>query len=386
MQIRNLTKLGSLTKPLIKLSITAFSLSVISACQGGPPPDQNQAIPVEIETVELAEVQETTEYIANLNSRESVTLQPRVSGQIAQILVQAGDYVEAGTPIIQIDPSEQQAALLSTIAAVESAAAAAAAAQADLENARSVLRSLEASRLSNLSDLALNQRELQRDSELVQQGAITQRDLDNRVNALERAQANLGRIEQEIEAQKARVLSAEAELARNDRLLAQAQANAEEQQALLGFYGITAPFSGKVGDIPVKVGDYVSPTTQLLTITQNQQLEVEINVPIERSPDLQVGLPVVLLDSNNNILGESSIAFIAPNANTATQSVLVKAMFDNTEELLRADQFIRARVIWSVDQGVLIPTSSISRLGRTELCVCGNAARRSGARRRASRR
>jgi multidrug efflux pump subunit AcrA (membrane-fusion protein) len=277
--------------------------------------------------------------------------------------VQAGDYVEAGTPIIQIDPSEQQAALLSTIAGVESAAAAAAGAEASLQDARSVLRSLEASRLSNLSDVALNQRDLKRDAELVQQGAITERAFDNRVNELERAQANLGRIEQEIEAQKSRVNAAEAELARRERLLAQAQADAEEQNALLGFYGIAAPFSGIVGDIPVKVGDYVSPTTQLLTITQNQQLEVEINIPIERSPDLQVGLPVVLLDSNNNILGESQIAFIAPNTNTATQSVLAKAIFDNAEELLRADQFVRARVIWNVSQGVLIPTSSISRLG-----------------------
>ncbi|AFY70825.1 efflux transporter, RND family, MFP subunit [Thalassoporum mexicanum PCC 7367] len=370
MQTRNLTKLGNLTKHVGhlghfgKLSITAFSVAMLGACQGGPPPGSGgQAIPVEIKTVELGDIQETTEYIANLNSRESVTLQPRVSGQIAQILVQAGDYVEAGTPIIQIDPTEQQAALLSTIAAVESAAAAAASTQARLEDVRSVLRSLEASKLANLSDVALNQRDLQRDAELVQEGAITQRDLDTRVNSLERAQATLGQVEQEIEAQKARVLAAEADLARSERLLVQAQADAEEQQALLGFYGITAPFAGTVGDIPVKVGDFVDSGTQLLTITQNEQLEVEINIPIERSPELQVGLPVVLLDSNNNILGESQISFIAPNTETVTQSILVKAIFDNAEELLRADQFVRARIVWSEGKGVLIPTSSISRLG-----------------------
>ncbi|HEY9807185.1 MAG TPA: hypothetical protein V6D04_11495, partial [Candidatus Obscuribacterales bacterium] len=47
----------------------------------------------------------------------------------------------------------------------------------------------------------------------------------------------------------------------------------------------------------------------------------------------------------------------------ATQSVQVKATFDNANNQLRTEQFVRARVIWESRPGVLVPTTAISRLG-----------------------
>ncbi len=126
---------------------------------------------------------------------------------------------------------------------------------------------------------------------------------------------------------------------------------------------MTAPIDGIVGDIPVKIGDYITSASELLTITQNQQLEVQIDVPTERAPQLKLGLPVELLDADNKPLQRGRISFIAPNVNPGTQSVQAKAIFNNTSGKLRANQFLRARIIWSTRPGVLVPTSAISRLG-----------------------
>jgi len=73
---------------------------------------------------------------------------------------------------------------------------------------------------------------------------------------------------------------------------------------------------------------------------------VEISVPIERAPELRPGMSVELLNGKASV-GTSRVFFIAPNTATNTQSVLIKSLFDNSRGQLRADQYVRARVIWN---------------------------------------
>jgi len=105
----------------------------------------------------------------------------------------------------------------------------------------------------------------------------------------------------------------------------------------LGYYTINAPFAGTVGNIPVKVGDFVNTSTLLATLTENKPLEVNISVPIELGPQLRSGMPVQLLNDQGRSIGTSRVFFISPNTATNTQSILVKALFDNAKGQLRAD-------------------------------------------------
>jgi RND family efflux transporter MFP subunit len=145
--------------------------------------------------------------------------------------------------------------------------------------------------------------------------------------------------------------------------VAQARADVTEGRAQLQDYSIAAPFSGVVGNITAKLGDTVSATTSLLTLTQNQQLEVQIQVPLERSGALRQGQLVKLLDDKGKAVRTGQISFIAPNVDPATQSVQAKAIFANTGDTLRTSQFVRARVVWNNRPGLLVPTTAISRLG-----------------------
>lgn len=311
--------------------------------------ESQQAARVKLFPVETAALEDSSEFIANLDSRRSVTLQPRIEGQISQIFVRSGDQIAAGKPIIQVDPEEQQAA-------VSGVTAAAAAAQADVANARATLKSLEAERISNLSDVQYNQREYQRYSRLADQGAVARSVGDQYTNRIQTAQAQLATTEAEIQAQRAAV-------AQSEKALQEAQANIRGQEAQFQYYRITAPFDGTVGDIPVKEGDFVNTDTQLTTITQNRPLEVEISVPIERGPQLRQQMPIELLDAQGKSVGTSRVFFISPNTNNATQSILIKSLFENSNNQLRADQYVRARVIWNRRSGVLIPATAITRLG-----------------------
>ncbi len=314
------------------------------AASAGPP-----ATRVRISTLQTSTVSNSSEYIASLESRRSVTLQPQILGRVTRIFVRDGDNVPAGKPLIQIDPDEQQAA-------VSSAQAAAAAALSQVENARATLRALEAERQSNLADVEYNQKEYQRYSSLADQGAVARSTADQYTNRIETARASLATTNKEIEAQRATITRFEKERQ-------QAEAATKEQQVQLGYYTVAAPFAGTVGDVPVKVGDFVNTSTQLTTVTENRPLEVNVSVPIELAPQLRQGMPVQLLNGQGQNVGTSRVFFIAPNTANNTQSILVKSLFNNEKGQLRADQYVRARVIWNQRQGVVVPATAITRLG-----------------------
>ncbi|MEA5575921.1 efflux RND transporter periplasmic adaptor subunit [Anabaena sp. UHCC 0451] len=309
---------------------------------------QPPAVKVKLSVVQTGTVEDTTEYIAVLESRRSVNLQPRVQGQVSQIFVSSGSPVTAGAAIMQIDARQQQAT-------VNSLSAAAQVAKAQLDNVRATLKSLEAERLGKVADVQLNQQEYQRYSDLAAQGAVSRQTKDLYANRLATAKSQLSAINSRIQAQKATI-------SQTEKSLDQADANIRQEQVQLQYYKITAPFGGTVGNIPVKVGDFVSNSTPLATITQNRPLEVNIPVPLERGSQLRQGLPVELIDSQGQTLTTSKVFFISPNITNTSQSILVKALYDNSAGQMRADQQIRARIIWDQRSGLLIPTTAVSRI------------------------
>jgi len=336
-------------KSLSRVLGAVMGTLLVSCAANAPQGGGFGAIPVPIAAVESGIVTDSSDYVANLQSRQSVTLQPRVDGYVQEIYVKAGDRVEAGTPILGIDPARQQAVVQRSVAAVATS-------QADFESARATLAQLRARKESILSSVEFNQKEYNRFSQLSSEGAISKQRLDEVSNNLRNAKAELGQIDAQMAAQMASINSAATRIEEN-------RAGAIQEEVQLEFYTVTAPFAGIVGDIPVKVGDNVNVSTQLTTVTQNQVLEVQIAVPVENAPRLRMGLPVELLDSQDKSLARGSVAFISPNINPQDQSVLVKANFNNANNQLKSNQFVRARLIWASRSGVLVPTSAISRLG-----------------------
>jgi RND family efflux transporter MFP subunit len=340
---------NQLDKSLSKGLVAVIGTLLVSCSANAPQGGEFGAVPVPIAPVESGIVTDSSDYVANLQSRQSVTLQPRVDGYVQEIFVKAGDRVEAGAPILRIDPARQQAVVQRSVAAVATS-------QADFESARATLAQLRARKESILSSVDFNQKEFDRFSKLTQEGATAKQKLDEVANSLRNARAELGQIDAQINAQQASINSAATRIE-------ETRAGAIQEEVQLDFYTVTAPFAGIVGDIPIKVGDNVNSTTQLTTVTQNQVLEVQISVPLENAPRLKMGQSVELLDAQDKPLVKGNVAFISPSINPQTQSVLVKANFNNGTNQLKANQFVRARLIWASRSGVLVPTSAISRLG-----------------------
>jgi len=328
---------------LIPIALTVSCSSASNGQAGGFPPPL-----VEVGKATSDLVRDESEYIARFESRKSVTLSPRVGGIIRSINTVSGNAVGGGQILIRIEASEQQAAVRSAATGIESRTRV-------IDQARSQLASLEAEKISRDSNLKLSKIQLERTRTLHGKGVVSREELDIAENAHQAAVSSLGAINAQIQAQKATVAQAQTDAR-------QAGAMLSEEQAQLRYFDISAPFAGVVGDIPVKVGDYVSPTTQLLKITVNQPIEAYIFIPVEKSSKLHIGMPVDLIAPDGRELGPSRIFFVAPGAEGEDQTILIKAEYGNSDGRVRAGEFGKARIAWSVDSGLWIPATAVTQL------------------------
>lgn len=270
------------------------------ARSGGPP-----AVPVEAVVLREKPVEQATEFVGTVKSRRSTNVQPQVEGFVTRILVRSGDAVRPGTPLMQIDPRMQEAAVAS----------------------------LESLRASREADLRYAKQEAARTQTLVEAGAASR-------SELEQAQTRLATAE-------AQLLAAEALL--------------REQRVALAYHTVTAPTAGVVGDVPVRVGDRATKSTTLTTLDQSAGLEVYVSVPVQEAEHLKLGLPVHLLDGEGRPIATCAVSFVAPSVEPGTQSVLAKAQLPEAAGL-RPDQFVRARIVWTEAPALTVPFVSVNRI------------------------
>ncbi len=312
--------------------------------QGGPPM-MMPAAPVEIDPVATDTILDSSSFLGRLEAQTGVALQPEVAGRVVALEVAAGDRVEPGTVILRISPDRTQAELNAAQANVSAAAAARTSAAASL-------RSLRARRAELEAELTLETENYRRTVTLVEQGALSQQELDIASRDLEVAQATLKSAQEEIDAAQATLDQAAANLN-------QAQANRDAAAQSLQDRIVVAPIAGIVGDISVKLGDYVTPSTVITNITENGTLELDLDIPVDDRDRLRLGLPVQLVD--RDAIG--NVTFISPQVNTDTQTILVKARFNNTAGSLQDAQRVEARLVWDQQPGLVIETSAVTRLG-----------------------
>ena len=263
-------------------------------------------------TLEQKPVALTSEFIAQLRSQRSTTIQPEVEGVITRIFVKPGQRVTLGAPLVQINAEKQQAAV----------------------------RSTEANRAGTEADVKYWRDQVKRLEALVAAGAISRQEFDQAQNSLRTAEARLAALDAQV----------------------------REGRVELEYYRVNAPQAGVVGDITLRVGDRVTSSDVITTIDDNSALEADIQVPLDRSPDLRTGLPVQMLDAEGNVAATNPISFVSPRVDERTQTVLVKSVLRDAPPALRTQQFSRARIVWSSEPGLTIPLTAVSRVSGRYFC------------------
>lgn len=262
---------------------------------GAKPPTRPPLV-VQVESIGEADFNPSIDVISVLSSTTDVALRPETDGRVVKILVSQGQQVKAGQPILVLDNVQQTAQLNAS--------------QAEARKDR-----LNAERYIFLND----------------QGAVSTRDRDYYVT-------------QAIQSRD------------------QVKANA----ATLGYKYVTAPINGEIGDLDtVKIGDYVKQGQAITGIVDNSNLWTLMDVPATQALSVKMGQPVRLATQTNPPLtANGKVVFISPyfgvsGSSSSPNTVLVKAVFPNSNGALKTGQYVKNRIITGSSRQLSVPVNAV---------------------------
>lgn len=269
--------------------------------------------PVRVESARRETLVLRVAAIGSVTPLNLVTVRARVDGPVDQVLFEEGQTVRAGQPLAQVDPAPYRVKL----------------AQAEAQRAQNAALLVAAER-----DLAMYER-------LIAQDATSR---------------------QQVDKQHALVQQLRGTRQADD-------AAVESARLQLGWTRIVAPIAGRTGLRRVDAGNLVSSTdtTGLVTIAQTRPIAVTFSVPEAHVPALRAAasagrpLAVAAFDRGETTrLADGRLATFDNQIDAATGTLKLKARFDNADDALFPNQYVRLRLDIGERAGALtIPADAV---------------------------
>jgi membrane fusion protein, multidrug efflux system len=225
---------------------------------------------------------------------DSTLVAPRVSGYVAQVLIEDHQPVKSGQVLARLDARDFRAAWEQTRAEVQASEAEVGDLQAQLAEQHAIIARARASVAASVAalDLANINRERYRKMAGIGFGS-QQQSQEADAQARERT-ADLAR-------DRAASASAEGQAKVLQAKIVQAQALRERSQAIerqaaleLGYTTITAPIDGVVAARTIRVGQYVQSGTQLMALVPLHEVYITANFKETQLTHVRAGEPVRL--------------------------------------------------------------------------------------------
>ncbi len=285
--------------------------------------DMPKATPTSYETmtVNKSDIVLPMKFSAKMRGQHDVTIIPQISGQLMQICVSEGQQVQKGTTLFVIDS----------------------------RNAQLELEAAEANLLAAKATESSAKMEYESNKNLFEKNIVSRYMLDNSENKYKQAQASVR----------------------------QAQATVNRARVNLGFCTITAPVTGVIGGINFRVGDQVSPASQLTMLSGNERMQAEFSIN-ESLVEAQVSMGLSKAEVKKYLEALPDVTFIMKNGteyphkgritsltgvvDATTGTLACKATFPNPEGHLFSG--IQGTVVLPLDEKdvMVIPQVAVVRL------------------------
>jgi RND family efflux transporter MFP subunit len=307
------------------LALLALPASwIFLGCQG--PKAASAPPPVEVEVVSVVQqdVPIYGEWVATLDGYVNAQIQPQVSGYLVKQSYKEGSFVRTGQVLFEIDPRPFQAVL---------------------DQAKAQLAQAEA-------QLGKTQLDVDRDTPLAKERAIAQSQLDNDI------QANL--------AAKASVKAAEAQV--------------EQAQLNLDFTHVTSLVDGIAGIAQVQIGNLVSPTAALTSVSQVNPIKAYFPISEQEYMHYAARInahnqqavpsdapPFDLILADGTVYPQKGTLLLTNRqVDVTTGSIQLVCAFPNPNNILRPGQFGRVRAAGETRNGaLLVPQRAVTELQGT---------------------
>lgn len=310
----------------------------MTACSSQQVSEQPPTVTVQVATAQLRSIQQIVTSDATLYPRNQAAVVPQITAPIKKFYVDRGSHVHAGELLAELESQTQQGAYAENRGGYQQA-------QADydtaLQNARQQLM-LAKQQLDAAQNL-YNNRE-----NLLQQGAVSKKDVEDARIALTQAQNQYDLAQKQF-----------------DVKAAQGQLNAAKgrvvsAQAELNYTRITSPISGVITDRPYYVGETVSSGQPILTVMDLSEIIARAYVPEDLAASLKVGDPATIETAGLNKLLNGKVTLVSPALDPNTTNLEVWVAAPNPGEKLKPGTGVRVTIVaQTVPQAMVVPVDAL---------------------------
>jgi multidrug efflux system membrane fusion protein len=310
-------------QPRVAMIAAGLVLLVIAAVYGASdtppksgPPAPAPAQPIRVETAQATrrDVPIFLEGLGTVQAYYTVTITPRVDGELLSLGFTEGQTVKPGDVLAQIDPRPYQAALDQAVA----------------------MKGKDTAMLAN-----------------------ARRDLERYISLAPEEFTS----EQTLETQRSLVAQLEAQIVGD-------QAAIDNAKTQLSYTTIKSPIYGRTGIRLTDPGNIVhaATSTGIVVVTQVQPISVIFTLPADsllpvRQALTAAPLPVTAVSRDGkNVLGSGQVELIDNQIDQATGTMRLKAKFPNKDNSLWPGDFVNARVLVQTRHDALtVPSTAVQR-------------------------
>jgi membrane fusion protein (multidrug efflux system) len=378
-------------------AITVLALTVLfvfgrskAPAHAAPP-----ALPVEVVEVVQQDVPIYSEWIGTTEGLVNAEIKAQVTGYLMKQVYKEGSFVRKGELLFEIDPRPFQAALdqakgqvAQYEGQVQQALSQVTTAEAQIELANSQLSQAQAALKRAEAEQIKTQLDVNKYRPLAEQRAVTQRDLDNAIQANDVANAEVSAAKAGIEAARAQLGQAKAQVSVATAGVATARGQLENARAAvkaaalnLGFTKITSPVDGIAGSAQAQVGNLVSIASPPLTTVSTVD-PIKVYFTLSEQEYLNYSRPAGSEEENNGDMSHLQLELIladgkpypAPGkfqfadreVDPKTGAIRLSGLFPNPGNALRPGQYGRVRAITNVKAAaLLVPQRAVTELQGT---------------------
>ena len=316
--------------------------------RGGGNPVPTGTVSVETTKPQRIAVDRSVDLSGTLISPDQARVSSEVAGKVMDVLVEIGQEVNDGQPLVKLDTTELNLAL---------------------ERAESALRQTEAQlgvsssqpdRIPSDEDIASvrtaaanrddARAQLERAQELLSKGLMSKADMDT-------AQTRVKVTEAAYQSARENVASLKASL--QDRRASWDLAKKKFADAI-----VRAPLAGAISERTVQRGEYIRENTQIATIVRMNPLKFRTAVQEKYANMIHQNQPVQFsVEAFPDQTFTGKIAFISPAVDQASRTFAAEVLVDNPARKLKPGFFAQGHVNIGRDQDVIaVPEETISSL------------------------
>jgi len=297
------------------------------------------AAPVVTTKVSQKDVPVDLAAIGNVEAYATISIRSQVTGLLTELAFHEGDLVKQGQPLFVLDRRPFEAAL--------------AQAEANLARDKALLEQATAQLARDAANAEYQQLSFERQAQLGQRGILSK-------DQVEQTRSQADATAASVKADRASIDSARAQLVAQEAAVANARVS-------LTYTSIKSPIDGQTGALSVKVGSLVTANqTELTTIARVQPVYVTFSVPAVHLSTIKSHmaggkLPVTATPQDTDAEPASGVlTFVDNSVDMTTDTIKLKATFDNPERRLWPGQFARVSLrLAMLPHATVVPVQAV---------------------------